>query len=249
MHRPWDKKGHPLTTTTLTFLTGKGRHRAWLARVTGKDATYGLAREFLDGTEFYNNGPKVRFDVRLVEGRVYQDHTKDFYVVRDGALVEVSRHNEAEVSAILGAPALAQAPAQADRQVSEAPAGSGAATAPFFIALPASRDERAPQGIYGIGRTAEAALADAYAGSQTRAPSVSQDDEGEWVVSYKGTYEAFPTEAEAQGYACELGFRAETCTEALYRRVEAEGYSDSGRNSYHFEAHGCVYEFVDLDAA
>lgn len=119
----------------------------------------------------------------------------------------------------------------------------------FYVALPASRDERAPQGIYGIGRTAEAALADAYAGSQTRAPSVGQDDEGDWVVSYEGTYEAFPTEAEAQGYACELGFRAEPCTEALYRRVEAEGFSDSGRNSYTFEARGGVYELVDRDSA
>ncbi|MGN7127404.1 hypothetical protein [Methylorubrum thiocyanatum] len=122
-------------------------------------------------------------------------------------------------------------------------------SATFFIALPASRDERAPQGIYGIGLTAEAALADAYAGSQTRAPDVAQLDAREWVVSYEGAVESFPTEAEAQGYACELGFRAEPCTEALYRRVEAEGFSDSGRNGYSFEERGGVYELVDRDAA
>ncbi len=78
-------------TTTLTFHTGKGRRdRAWLARVTGKDARYGFARQFLRGTEFWDNGNKVRFDIELVEGQAFEDNSYGYYVVRGGALVELA---------------------------------------------------------------------------------------------------------------------------------------------------------------
>ncbi|SFG85281.1 hypothetical protein [Methylobacterium gossipiicola] len=78
-------------TTTLTFHTGKGRRdRAWLARVTGKDARYGFARHFLRGTEFWDNGNKVRFDIELTEDAAFEDNAYGYYVVRDGALVELA---------------------------------------------------------------------------------------------------------------------------------------------------------------
>ncbi|WP_461656703.1 hypothetical protein [Methylorubrum aminovorans] len=122
-------------------------------------------------------------------------------------------------------------------------------SATFFIALPASRDERAVEGIYGIGRTVEAALADAYAGSQTRPATVEFSEDGDCFVSYEGTQERFDDEAVANAYARTLGYRAEPCTEALYRQVEAEGFSDAGGNGYTFEARGGVYDLVDRDAA
>jgi hypothetical protein len=102
------QKANQMTSTTqLTFVTGKGRHRAWLARITGRDAQYGLAREFLRGNDSYDNGYKVTYDVPLNEGEIYEDWTGDFYVARDGALVEVSRHDKAEVLALLDARAQA----------------------------------------------------------------------------------------------------------------------------------------------
>ncbi|MBE7201122.1 MAG: hypothetical protein INR70_25430 [Parafilimonas terrae] len=102
------------STTKLTFLTGKGRHRAWIARITGRDAQYGLAREFLKGTEFYDNGPQATFDVLLIEGEIYEDWTGDFYVVREGALADVSRHDKAEILALLDARAKAAEQPAAD---------------------------------------------------------------------------------------------------------------------------------------
>ncbi|MEH3065299.1 MAG: hypothetical protein PGN33_21980 [Methylobacterium radiotolerans] len=103
------------STTKLTFLTGKGRHRAWIARITGRDPQYGLAREFLKGNEFYDNGPRVTYDVPLTEGEIYEDWTGDFYVARNGALVEISRHDKAEVLALLDARAkAAEQPAAID---------------------------------------------------------------------------------------------------------------------------------------
>lgn len=47
-----------------------------------------------------DNGPYIRFDFHLIEGVVFQDHTNVFWVVCDGALVEVSKWNEPEVAAI-----------------------------------------------------------------------------------------------------------------------------------------------------
>ncbi|WP_018042814.1 hypothetical protein [Methylobacterium sp. 88A] len=84
----------------LLLQRGSHPHPTWLAKVTGKDAKFGLAREFLKGASVYDNGPYLRFEFPLVEGTVLQDDTKDFWVVRDGALVEVSRWNEPEVAAI-----------------------------------------------------------------------------------------------------------------------------------------------------
>ncbi|GBU19685.1 MULTISPECIES: hypothetical protein [unclassified Methylobacterium] len=87
-------------TAKLLFLPGTRRYPVWLARITGRDPRFGLAREFLRGTNVHETGPRVigprvRFDVELVEGAVFQDQTKDFYVVRDGELVEVRRHEPA----------------------------------------------------------------------------------------------------------------------------------------------------------
>ena len=87
-----------LATGNLRFHPGAGRHRSWLARVTGRDAKFGLAREFLKGASVYDDGPHIEFEVALVENEVFQAHTKDFWVVRGGALVEVSRWNDAAVA-------------------------------------------------------------------------------------------------------------------------------------------------------
>lgn len=88
------------TVATIRFHPGAGRNRSWLAKVTGKDAKFCLAREFLKGAFVYDNGPYNEFVIPLVEGEIYQDHTKDFWVVRAGELVEVSRWNAAEVASI-----------------------------------------------------------------------------------------------------------------------------------------------------
>lgn len=48
------------TATKLTFLTGKSRHRAWIARITGRDPQYGLARESPKGTESTTTAPTSR---------------------------------------------------------------------------------------------------------------------------------------------------------------------------------------------
>jgi hypothetical protein len=89
----------------------------------------------------------------------------------------------------------------------------------FFVAVPANGDD----GIYGIGHTAKAALAEAYRGSQTHPADVSQDEEGEWIVSHNGSDETFQDEDEARDYAAQLGFVAEPCTERLYVHVERYG--------------------------
>lgn len=89
-------------TTRFTSLPGTRRYPVWFARIGGKDAQFGLKREFIKGYDYHDGtGRLVAFDVPLVEGAVYQDHVKDFHVVRDGTLVEVSRHNEADVQALM----------------------------------------------------------------------------------------------------------------------------------------------------
>lgn len=119
----------------------------------------------------------------------------------------------------------------------------------FYIALPAAVSEGEVEGIWGIGRSEELAVADAHHWTQTRPATVGEDDEGEWVVSHEGTYEAFPTLTEANAYASTLGYRAEPCTEALYRRVKAEGYDAAGRNSFGYALNGTLYDVVERDAA
>ncbi|GJD66487.1 hypothetical protein [Methylobacterium frigidaeris] len=116
----------------------------------------------------------------------------------------------------------------------------------FYIALPAAIPEGEVEGIWGIGRSEELAIEDAHHWTQTRPATVG---EGEWVVSHEGTYEAFPTATEAHAYAKTLGYRAEPCTEALYRRVKAEGYDVTGRNSYTYAKNGSVYDVVEREAA
>lgn len=89
----------------------------------------------------------------------------------------------------------------------------------FFIAVPA--DDGA--GIYGIGTSEEAAIADAWRHSNAEAPSVSQGDRGEWVVSDWHGIERFDDENDAREYADKRGCRATECTERLYRHIEAHG--------------------------
>lgn len=89
----------------------------------------------------------------------------------------------------------------------------------FFIAVPAD-----PQGvgIHGIGQTASAALADAYACSNTKPPIMDFDGDF-WTVTDQGQTERFEDEADACARFERKGFNARECTERLYRHVEANG--------------------------
>lgn len=119
----------------------------------------------------------------------------------------------------------------------------------FYIALPAELVANEVEAIWGIGRTEEEALADAYHWNSTTAPVVEKDGEGRWFVAYDGSRKTFPDRAVADAYAATLGYRAEPCTEALYRRVKHEGYDANGRNSYGFARNGRLYDVVERDAA
>ncbi|MGU3449814.1 hypothetical protein [Methylobacterium sp. 391_Methyba4] len=119
----------------------------------------------------------------------------------------------------------------------------------FYIAVPAELTANEVEAIWGIGRSEEEALADAYHWNSTSAPSVEQDADGKWTVAYDGSRETFPDRAVADAYAATLGYRAEPCTRALYDRVRHEGYDAHGRNSYSFGKNGRLYDVVERDAA
>lgn len=89
----------------------------------------------------------------------------------------------------------------------------------FFIAVPADTQG---VGIFGIGQTASAALADAYACSNTRPPVIDYDGDF-WTVANDGETERFEDEAAANAHFDRLGFTARECTERLFRHVEAHG--------------------------
>lgn len=94
----------------------------------------------------------------------------------------------------------------------------------FFIAIPGD-----PQGtgIFGIGTTAEGAVSDAYAQSDSPAPFVTEATENgltEWHVNTgAGENKYFTDEDEAQEYATRKGFVARPSTERLYRHIEKHG--------------------------
>ncbi len=91
----------------------------------------------------------------------------------------------------------------------------------YYIATPA--DPRA-FGIFGLGRTPEAAVAAAHEAGGTHAATVTEDLEGRWLVA-DGVHEdrTFDIEEDAQIYAERLGFTAEECTERMYRYIETDG--------------------------
>lgn len=118
----------------------------------------------------------------------------------------------------------------------------------FFIALPAAASEGEVEGIWGIGRSEEEAVADAHHWTQTQPATVERGD-NEWVIRHeRGTFRCQTREA-ADAHAATLGYRAEPCTEALYERVKAEGFHVDGRNSYTYALNGTVYDVVERDAA
>ncbi|MCJ2025583.1 hypothetical protein [Methylobacterium sp. J-067] len=120
----------------------------------------------------------------------------------------------------------------------------------FYIALPATLTPNEVEGIWGIGRSEELALADAYNWNGTGAPVVAEISESKWAVSYDcRRREIFLDEDEARAHAATLGYRAWPCTEALYRRVKSEGYDAHGRNSYGYAKNGSLYVVVERDAA
>lgn len=89
----------------------------------------------------------------------------------------------------------------------------------FFIAVPAD-----PQGvgIFGIGQTANAALADAYAQSNTSPPVIDFDGDY-WTVRTDAGTDVFANEGDANRCSDRHAFTARECTERLYREVEAHG--------------------------
>lgn len=89
----------------------------------------------------------------------------------------------------------------------------------YFIAVPVDDGV----GIYGLGMTEEAAIADAWTQSNAAPPAVSQSDRGDWIVSNSTGIEHFDDEDDAREYADKIGFRATECTERLYRHIEAHG--------------------------
>lgn len=119
----------------------------------------------------------------------------------------------------------------------------------YYIALPAVLTPNEVEAIWGVGRSEELALADAYHWNSTCAPIVSQVSESRWVVDYDARRQSFLDEDEARAHAATLGYRAEPCTEALYRRVKDEGYDAHGRNSYGYAKDGSLYDVVERDAA
>ena len=81
----------------------------------------------------------------------------------------------------------------------------------FFIAVPANGDD----GIYGIGHTAEAALQDAYKGSQTSHERQALEAEGRGFASQPATERLY---VHVERYGCDAnqpGFRWKKGTDGL----------------------------------
>lgn len=101
-----------------------------------------------------------------------------------------------------------------------------------FIAVPAN--PQAVSEIYGIGKTPEAAVEDAWIGANcgTARPRVEQqepDHDGREFVAYNVTGEEigwFHDEADAQEAADLTGFSAHKCTSRLYQHVKEHGGMD-----------------------
>ena len=118
----------------------------------------------------------------------------------------------------------------------------------YYIALPAELTANEVEGIWGIGRSEELAVADAHHWTQTR-PATVEEGDGEWIIRYEGSTFRCQTRHGADACARTLGYRAWPCTEALYRRVKEEGYDTNGRNSYGYAKDGSLYDVVERDAA
>ena len=66
------------------------KYRCWAAEITGTDAKYGLAREFLSPVEAKQNSKTYK----LVEGKYYNylENNKQYFVkVEDGELIEMTK--------------------------------------------------------------------------------------------------------------------------------------------------------------
>ena len=90
----------------------------------------------------------------------------------------------------------------------------------FFIAIPAHPEG---VGIFGIGQTASAAIANAYQSSACQPPVIDHDGDFWTVSNLAGDVERFEDETDAAERFGNLGFRAVECTERLYRHVESHG--------------------------
>jgi hypothetical protein len=118
----------------------------------------------------------------------------------------------------------------------------------FYIALPAELTANEIEGIWGVGRSEQLAVADAHYWTQTQPATVEQGD-NEWIIRHEGSTFRCQTRQGADACAATLGYRAWPCTEALYRRVKEEGYDTNGRNSYGYAKNGSLYDVVERDAA
>lgn len=91
----------------------------------------------------------------------------------------------------------------------------------FFIAVPA--DPQSNGAIFGLGLSAEAAIADAHKAGGSTAPVIteSRDEVPTWTVTVtSGDTQTFDDEIDADAYAAEHDFKALECTERLYRYAE-----------------------------
>lgn len=91
------------TATVATAFCNAHGGKAWVARITGTDPKFGLAREFVrkqDVTSARSNVYRdLEFAVRLDEGAAYEwfqqsssrAQDRGFWIVRDGDLVSASR--------------------------------------------------------------------------------------------------------------------------------------------------------------
>lgn len=101
----------------------------------------------------------------------------------------------------------------------------------YFIAVPAI--EANQTAIYGIGNTAEEAVADAYAEARTQVPTVETgtapsryvdgETERTWTVTTTQSIETYYSEAEADRHVEANSFVAQECTERLFLSVRKGG--------------------------
>lgn len=81
-----------------------GSNKSWVAEITGKDAKYGLKREFLDGVRDYSRANSVKSrgvytEFELEEGKIYEisercswKRTERYFVkIENGKKVEIKK--------------------------------------------------------------------------------------------------------------------------------------------------------------
>ncbi|UIN36832.1 hypothetical protein [Methylobacterium oryzae] len=125
-----------------------------------------------------------------------------------------------------------------------------------FIAVPAV--EANQTAIFGLGNTAEEAVADAYAEARTQVPTIETgtapsryvdgETEQTWTVTTTQSIETFYSEAEADRHVEANSFVAQECTERLFLSVQkgsVNRWTTSGRLQDLDVDQGAVDEALD----